>query len=219
MNSVAVQIDRLAELEEIIERGTVTFVEVGNALIEIRDSKLYLRSHHSMGAYVRERWGFGRQYAYKLMDAARIAKVSPTGDIPNERQARERIRELRTQGFSRAKIAETLGEPIGKVQYTIRDMETPETVIGLDGRRGGTGRAGGARTPKLVPPPLAASREWSGLTGLIESIERFATEYDGIETMVGAVPARRRRTTAERLRRAGSYLARLAYALEAEGEN
>jgi hypothetical protein len=32
---------RLIELESVIETGIKTFVEVGNALLEIRDSKLY----------------------------------------------------------------------------------------------------------------------------------------------------------------------------------
>ena len=37
----AVETGRLAALEQTIERGLQTFVEVGTALLEIRDSRLY----------------------------------------------------------------------------------------------------------------------------------------------------------------------------------
>lgn len=79
---------RLAELEEVVERGLSTFVEVGNALMEIRDARLYRATHPTFEAYCRERWGFSRSHGYRLIRAAELAELSPTGDIRNERQAR-----------------------------------------------------------------------------------------------------------------------------------
>ena len=35
--------ERLRQLEGVIERGLETFIEVGRALLEIRDSRLYPR--------------------------------------------------------------------------------------------------------------------------------------------------------------------------------
>ena len=82
---------RLAELEAVVERGLETFVEVGRALMEIRDGRLYRETHLSFEAYLDERWSMSRSRGYRLIDAARIGElVSPMGDIPaNERQARE----------------------------------------------------------------------------------------------------------------------------------
>ena len=86
----AVPSGRLGELESVIDRGLTTFVEVGNAIREIRDSKLYKESHETFEKYCRERWGWGRAHAYRQIEAAdTVALVSPTGDIPNERIARE----------------------------------------------------------------------------------------------------------------------------------
>ena len=51
---------RLAELETVIESGIRTFVDVGRALLEIRDSRLYRESYPTFDEYCRERWGFGR---------------------------------------------------------------------------------------------------------------------------------------------------------------
>jgi len=66
-------ITRLTELETVIEHGLQTFVDVGTALMEIRDSRLYRDSHGTFEDYCRERWGLKRQRAYELIDAARIA--------------------------------------------------------------------------------------------------------------------------------------------------
>jgi hypothetical protein len=82
---------RLTKLEGVVEHGVRTFVDVGLALQEIRDSRLYRETHSTFELYLDERWKISRSRGYRIIDAARVADaVSPTGDIPaNERQARE----------------------------------------------------------------------------------------------------------------------------------
>ncbi len=63
---------RLADCEAVIERGLNTFVDVGNALAEIRDSRLYRLSHGTFEEYCRDRWGFARNYANKMIAAAEV---------------------------------------------------------------------------------------------------------------------------------------------------
>lgn len=78
--------------EETVERGLSTFLDVGRALLAIRDQRLYRTTHVTFDLYVEERWpGLGRSHAYRLLDAARVADaMSPIGDTPaNEAQARE----------------------------------------------------------------------------------------------------------------------------------
>jgi hypothetical protein len=83
------QCNRLNELEHIIEVKLQTFVEVGLALTEIRDTRLYQQTYGSFEQYLIERWGMNRAHGYRLINAARVVEiVSPMGDIPNERQAR-----------------------------------------------------------------------------------------------------------------------------------
>lgn len=77
---------RLAELEEIVARGLSTFIEVGNALLEIRESKLYEQTHITFETYCNEKWAMGRSYANKLILAAQVGTTVP---IATERQARE----------------------------------------------------------------------------------------------------------------------------------
>src|SRR5512135_1315685 len=82
--------DKLRECETIIDRGLATFVEVGTALLEIRDLRLYRATHGTFELYCRERWGISRVHAHRMIEAARVAEnLLPTGNIPaNERQAR-----------------------------------------------------------------------------------------------------------------------------------
>jgi protein gp37 len=61
---------QLRELEITIERGLPTFVEVGQALGQIRSRKLYRLTHSTFEDYCRERWGMTRQHANRLISAS-----------------------------------------------------------------------------------------------------------------------------------------------------
>lgn len=91
------ELDRLGHLESIIDRGIATFMEVGQALAEIRDTRLYRATHGTFESYCRDRFGFSRAHGYRLIRAATLAEMSPVGDIQNERQARavlERVSDI-----------------------------------------------------------------------------------------------------------------------------
>ncbi|MBP6729239.1 MAG: hypothetical protein KA129_06430 [Microthrixaceae bacterium] len=82
----------LEECEAVIERGLSSFVEVGNALVAIREGHKYRKTHKTFEAYCDQRWGLARNRAYQLIDAAEVTEVLSTMvDTPvptNERQAR-----------------------------------------------------------------------------------------------------------------------------------
>ena len=44
-----------------------TFIEVGKALLAIRDAKLYRKTHKTFEAYCRDRWEMSRPRAYQLI--------------------------------------------------------------------------------------------------------------------------------------------------------
>ena len=95
---LTVERDRLAELEQTIERGLQTFVEVGAALAEIRDSWLYRATHRTFEDYCRDRWGFVASRARQLIAAAETVTAVTVDGLPapaNEAQARELVPLLR----------------------------------------------------------------------------------------------------------------------------
>ena len=63
---------RLLQLESIVEQGLHTFYEVGKALEEIREQKLYRETHKNFEAYCHEKWGITKRRAYQFIDAAEI---------------------------------------------------------------------------------------------------------------------------------------------------
>ena len=81
----------LLALEAVIEAGQETFVQVGAALLAIRDHRLYRETHKTFEAYVKARWSCSRARAYQLMDWAGVARnLSTDVDMRglNEAQAR-----------------------------------------------------------------------------------------------------------------------------------
>lgn len=93
MTTTEIALDQLAEHEAVIERGMATFVEVGNALLAIRDARLYRATgYSSFEAYCKDRWGMSRFRAYQLIDASEISELLTNVNSPpltNESQARE----------------------------------------------------------------------------------------------------------------------------------
>ena len=64
----------LAALESKIAAGLKTFIEVGEALARIRDSRLYRAQFGTFEDYCRERWGFNSSRARQLIGAAETVR-------------------------------------------------------------------------------------------------------------------------------------------------
>src|SRR5258708_39946191 len=73
----------LADCEKVIQQGLGTFLEVGEALLMIREGRLHREHYSTFEEYCRKRWQMGRSYACRLTDAAGVAKnLLPMGSIP-----------------------------------------------------------------------------------------------------------------------------------------
>lgn len=66
---------RLQELETVIRDGIAQFIAVGQALLEIRDSKLYCDQFETWEEYCRVRWNFTDRRALQLMGAAQVMET------------------------------------------------------------------------------------------------------------------------------------------------
>src|SRR5258706_13203269 len=84
----------LDRLESIVERGKTTFVEVGEALREIKERKLY-RDFGTWDQYCESRFGFTRQHAGRQIKASKLAIATKKGTngsvLPSESIARPMI--------------------------------------------------------------------------------------------------------------------------------
>jgi len=78
---------QLRLLEKKISDKLETFVEVGNALMEIQDKKLYREGYKTFEEYCDKVWSIGRSYAYRLIESSKVVKDFPK--VKSERAARE----------------------------------------------------------------------------------------------------------------------------------
>ena len=63
---------RRAELEGLIHRNFKAFYDVGCALREIQQRRLYRATHRTFSAYCKELWDMARRRAYKYIEAANV---------------------------------------------------------------------------------------------------------------------------------------------------
>ena len=125
---------RFVELEKTIERGKKTFVEVGTALAEIRDGKLFRSDFDSFEEYCKDKWGWNRAYAGKLIESAEVVKSLPeivSHGIQNERQARELAKvepEQRAAVITKAQ-AKADSEQRALTARDISEASEPTTVV------------------------------------------------------------------------------------------
>lgn len=81
---------QLENLECVIAGGLKSFVEVGRALLRIRDGRLYRAAYMTFESYCQEKWDMSRRYANMLVAAADVVDDLGT-NVPtpaNEAQVR-----------------------------------------------------------------------------------------------------------------------------------
>jgi hypothetical protein len=79
---------RLAELEDVILVSVKNFYDLGCALKEIQQRRLYRTTHETFADYCKDVWEIARCRAYQMIDAARVVDyikevsqdLSPIGD-------------------------------------------------------------------------------------------------------------------------------------------
>lgn len=136
---------QLADCEARIERGLPTFIEVGRALLTIRDGRLYRSGYGTFEGYCRKRWDFDSSHARRLTAAAEVLEIVagdedqsvPVGterSLPqSERVAREltslrsepeKLREVWTEAVERSN-----GKPTAAVVREVREEFVPNPGV------------------------------------------------------------------------------------------
>src|SRR5260221_9150040 len=129
---------RLEKCEAVIERGLQTFVEVGNALLEIRDSRLYRHEFATFEDYCRDQWQMSRRHVNRLIASAEVAgNLGPIGPIP---QSESQIRPLtgleteeQREAWNQAVNDSSNGKPTAKdVEAAVDRLKAPAKSVDAD---------------------------------------------------------------------------------------
>ena len=128
------ELERRAALEATVDAGLASFVEVGLALTEIRDSRLYRDEHGTFEAYCETRYGFSARRGQQLMRAAEIGTIVR---VSNEAQARELAPLLGDPRQLREALAEVTedGKPTGaKIKKAVAWRLAPKPKVPAGGK-------------------------------------------------------------------------------------
>lgn len=155
---------RLDQCEKAIERGLNTFVEVGRALTEIRDSKLYRQTHRAFEVYCKERWEIGRSRAYELIDQAKVVtaiansgvNLSGTPDI-SSRDARTIKDDLPAVSAEVKARVEQGVEPVVAVAEVVK--ETAEKAKAEKATQQASNIASQEAARAALPPSIQAAEQ------------------------------------------------------------
>lgn len=142
------EVDRKAQLEATIERGMQTFVEVGLALMEIRDDRLYRAEFGTFEEYCNQRWGMASSRARQLIAAADTVRnletvtmvtvfpaterqARPLAALPpaQQREAWERVLETAPNGKITAAIVTQAAQAIRQERTDQRRQERIEKIV------------------------------------------------------------------------------------------
>ena len=125
----------LERCEVVIKQGLQTFIEVGQALMTIKEKRLYRINFKTFEDYCIERWAFKRTHVYQLIEAsAVISNLSAMANIlpQSERQVRPLTSlEPEIQKEVWKEVIETHGENItaAKVQSVVNDWKAVNQEI------------------------------------------------------------------------------------------
>jgi hypothetical protein len=122
----------LIALEKVIERGLETFVQVGEALAEIRDRKLFRTEHPTFAEYCKAKWKMSDRRARQLMDASEVVTaISKSGTIVPKTESQTRpLATLppsqRVEVWQKAVAASPNGQPTAKAVQVVVEAMNPQ---------------------------------------------------------------------------------------------
>ncbi|MEU9670353.1 hypothetical protein AB0E25_33230 [Streptomyces bobili] len=178
----------LSHNEAVIERGIKTFYEVGVALADIRDRKLYRASHRTFEEYCQGRWQMTGSRAYQMIDAANVVSTIVETEVQppaNEGQARElgRVPEPERAEVWAETVERTDGKPTAAaVRETYEQRQQTDDNL-LDGndwvQPAGPGFEAAVTAPpkpKRRPLPEAFTEAGRDLSRAAERLDRLTKD-------------------------------------------
>ena len=150
---------RFLQLKKVVKQGVATFVQVGKALFDIREARLYRGTHGTFVKFCKDEFNLSYSYAHRIIEASKVAtKLLPISkEVPNESVVRPLvgmsekqqkrvyeaaidIAEAEERPVTRTDIEQAISVPKRKVEKKIVVDEIgrviPENLIPLWKRRG-----------------------------------------------------------------------------------
>ncbi len=172
---VTAEIEHLNRLEAVVRRGLDADVEVGLALAEISDTRLYLHTHQTFEAYLRDRWSIGWRTGYQLIQAAELAGPPSTeAEVPAPATATATTEPARALTAVRRDESEALAKAWERARSEFCDDEVTAVDITVTVRKR-------HRSPESGATPSTKSRRPAEVEGgtPLPQLRRLMTQSSG----------------------------------------
>jgi hypothetical protein len=118
---------RLHQLERVVEKHIVGFIETGKALAEIRSSRLYREHYSTFEQYVKERWALSRSRADELIRSTLCAEslLSTTGSAESDTPLPQNLPEVVLRPISQLPDNDLQGQVWRLVSLVSPEGRTP----------------------------------------------------------------------------------------------
>lgn len=167
--------ERLGELEKVIAKGKKTFVEVGLALAEIRDLRLYKREYTCFSEYCQKRWGWAKSYAYYMIEGAVVVQELP-----------QKVSTLVDTETAARELGKAAPEQRAGIVQAVVDSEEPVTAANIRRHLPPPPVKRKKSTPPPPPTQVLDSTGWPIPTQLIPLWQR-ANEVQELLTILSRV--------------------------------
>ena len=175
---------RFYELEGIVAKGLSTFIQVGKALMELRDGKSYKAVGYETFEDLCERgFGIGKRAAYYAIESSSLAqKMCTIVHIPNEGTARELLT-IKDETLQLA-VAKRAQEMAGDNAITSASVKAAKAeIIGTK-----------AKSEKAVKAEVINPDKWPEDTQLVavrtfalcDELVKSIAEKDGVDIATGS---------------------------------
>lgn len=140
--------DQLRRCEAVVQEHIKSFHAVGNALLTIRDGRLYRETHSSFEAYLKERWNISRPRGYELMNAAETygalvaggAEVLPESErqtrplnpLPDEQKIDAWSRAQEIAGPGKLPTSEQVAQAVDEIRFDYHGWEREDEIWWID---------------------------------------------------------------------------------------
>jgi hypothetical protein len=192
MSNITKESAMLETYEAIIAKGLNTFLDVGGALMRIRDNRLYIETHETFEQYCQKKWGMSVRFAQMQMKAAKAAESINANNCSHEPETEAQVRPLTTlpeseQAEAWAEAVETaprdadgkpkitgkhVAEVVAKRLREPAELEGPGNACDLPADHGTIETDDGVEWNREPPkPPSNVANLWRELQAKLDTFE------------------------------------------------
>lgn len=179
--------DALRDCEEVIAKGMTNFRDVGEALMRIRDEKLFRQKFGTFEEYCQTTWDFGKRRANQIIAATKVELIESTP----QKKSGKKISQSGDRDIENAVLQPSTDSQV-RALSSLPESEQP--AAWSEAVESAGGKQPTAKQVKEVVEKRTAKTE-TGLEGLIDSVREAIEQAEAFRELMSAITAIKSKVT------------------------